>query len=372
MRHVNGRHGIQLNAIESIRGIAALMIVFYHFIKLVKFPLPDALAVISTGLDLGVPLFYTLSGFVLAYGYADQLIGRDAILSFYVRRLFRIMPLFYVMIALWTLVGWFLWDAVNSGRTLLFNVSFLFGLAPGEHESIVWAGWSIGVEMLYYLAFPLLSALLYNVRTSLAGLAVACFLSDYSYRTLGEAGFGSYAYMNVATHLPFFLAGVVCFRIWQRLDYVRHPSGWALLACSVGLAAMINASSIRAALMTVVSGHVLLIAWSAVFGTLVLASCIAENPLLERGPLRELGKLSFSLYLVHPILMAGMMQYDFSGRVSALVGTPDMAFLTGIVLTLALLWAISSVTFRYIETPGINLGRRISSRFRNRRLRTLV
>ena len=184
-------HGIQLDSIESLRGIAALMILLCHLALIVKLPLPQSLGFVATRFGLGVPLFYTLSGFVLAYGYADRLSDRTAIYSFYIRRLFRIMPLFYLMTALWIVVNWIVWNKTFSASTLLLNLTFLFGLVPGEHESIVWAGWSIGVEMLFYLIFPILSACLPNVRSALIGFSIACVVSAFIQTALKAADFGS-------------------------------------------------------------------------------------------------------------------------------------------------------------------------------------
>lgn len=65
----------QLKSLESLRGIAALMIVFFHLSHVMKVPLPNILSFIPNNFWLGVPLFYTLSGFVLAYGYAERLGG---------------------------------------------------------------------------------------------------------------------------------------------------------------------------------------------------------------------------------------------------------------------------------------------------------
>ena len=64
-------HGTQLHGIESLRGGVALMVLLYHVAELLKLAPPAYLGFVSTHFGIGVPLFYTLSGFVLAYGYAD-------------------------------------------------------------------------------------------------------------------------------------------------------------------------------------------------------------------------------------------------------------------------------------------------------------
>jgi len=152
-------HTRNLEGIEALRGVAALMVLLYHLVELLKVPLPGSLGFIRSHFGLGVPLFYALSGFVLAYGYSGNLRTPPDIRAFYIRRFFRIAPLFYSMLCAWLIVNWIVWQSKPSLVPLLLNVTFLFGLVPGMHESIVWAGWSIGIEMLFYLMFPVIALL---------------------------------------------------------------------------------------------------------------------------------------------------------------------------------------------------------------------
>jgi len=207
---------LRLESIEALRGIAALLIIFYHLIALAKLPLPPELNIIRTHFGLGVPLFYTLSGFVLSWGYAERLkLGQDAIISFLIRRFFRIAPLFYGILIGFRGLGSLLWNWSDSGLSLLLNFTFLFGLVPGQHESLVMAGWSIGVEMIFYLIFPVLIILLRNVYLSIAGLALACFLSGAAWDAFNAAGLGSFAYMNLLTQMPFFVSVLLGYRVLQ-------------------------------------------------------------------------------------------------------------------------------------------------------------
>ena len=107
---------------------------------------------------LAVHVFFVLSAFALAYSATQSPTGYGAYL---VKRFFRIAPLFYVLVA-WAIYrgGWPDW------ATLAANLTFTFNLVPGMHLSLVWAGWSVGVEMLFYLVFPFL---LMSLRPHLVG-----------------------------------------------------------------------------------------------------------------------------------------------------------------------------------------------------------
>lgn len=337
------------------------MVLLYHLAELMKIPLPGSLGFISTHFGLGVPLFYTLSGFVLAYDYADRLDGRTQIRRFYVRRLFRIAPLFYTMLALWLLANWIVWNRTFSLQTLFLNISFLFGLVPGEHESVVWAGWSIGIEMLFYLLFPVIAVLVPNLRTALAGFIVACVLSAAVFSTFSAAGLGSYAYMNFGTHLPFFMGGVLAFRVWQAMRFARLQSlGWGLLAAAALLALTVAGSDQLYTLLSrfgVERG-----VWAIVFGMLLLSACYARNPVLESGLLRNLGRLSLSLYLLHPMVMVTLIKLDFPKHVAQLTNTTMANFLIASAISIGLVWICSILSFRLVESPGIEFGRRLARR----------
>ena len=110
----SGKALARVDGVEALRCIAAVMIVVFHTVALSRMVIPSYLDVIRTHFGLGVPLFYTLSGFVLAYGYADSLGTRDQVVRFYIRRFFRIAPLFYLMVGVWILFSKLRWGISRS------------------------------------------------------------------------------------------------------------------------------------------------------------------------------------------------------------------------------------------------------------------
>lgn len=347
----------QLKSLESLRGIAALMIVFYHLSELLKVPLPNALDFISNKFWLGVPLFYTLSGFVIAYGYAERVNSANQRLKFYIARFFRIAPLFYTMLAILTLWTWGAHRQVIGFQTLILNITFLFGLVPGKHESVVLAGWSIGIEMLFYILFPLFAATIKTIRGVVAAFIIACCLSALVRWQMGQT-FGSYGYMNLLTHLPFFMAGIGGYRIWQLNEFSQNRAGWLLLWSSLFLS-MVFVSNIIPALNNLL-GLIYLDLWALIFGALILSVCLVSFTPLEHPALRRCGELSFSLYLLHPMLMLTLVKLQLVGWLSARFTNEWLVFASASLITASLLWGLSNITYRLVEIPGIALGRRLA------------
>lgn len=352
----------RLDSIESLRGVAAFLIVMYHLVELLALPIPSSLNVIRSHFGLGVPLFYVLSGFVLAWGCADRLAGgQEQIVAFYVRRFFRIAPLFYAVLVLWRGVGSLLWSWSTPSQSLVLNVSFLFGLVPGEHESLVMAGWSIGVEMLFYLVFPVLLVFLRGVISTAAGFLLACVLSAAVFNAFEAIGQGAYGYMNLFTQLPFFIAGMLCYQLWRARCFERGPVGWWCLAfAAIMVSLLVQGSFLQTILRDLRFGAMYRNVWALVFGALIYGACAARPLLLERGPLRWFGRLSFSVYLLHPIVMVFMIK---QGMATWLIGLGQwQGFLAGSLIALALIACLSYVSHRWIELPGIAMGNRLLAR----------
>lgn len=355
----------RLAGIESLRWVAAAMIVIYHTVEMAKFPIPSELNVIKTHFGMGVPLFYTLSGFVLSFGYLEVLERREQIRSFYLRRFFRIAPLFYVMLGVWMIYSRLESPTYAVGPfEFLLNVSFLFGLVPGREESLVAAGWSIGIEVLFYLIFPVVAAIVTTPMAAAIAFVVFAVVSSLTFNKLQSLDIGFYAYGNLLTHLPFFLCGVLVYLIWRKDGFrVRRVAGASLLG-GVAFASWMLIYW-PAAYAFLVSYHVVDLvraAWALVLGSLILAICYWPSPVVTNRVTRYLGTISFSLYLLHPFVIAVSM--DQQRRMASALGDGFLALGARLLFVFAVVIGLAVLTFRFVEKPGMTLGKRLTARSR--------
>ncbi len=359
----------RFETLDALRGLAALLIFVFHFFalypagQLVQFASVNQ--VVLSYFATGVPLFYALSGVSLYIGFFRNRSTPGFARGFYLGRFFRIAPLFYTATLIWFLI--FLSRGVVPGfDRIITTLSFLFNLLPGYHESFVAAGWSVGVEMLFYAVFPLLVARVTSARTALAFLAVMGATAAVALRLLTVAfPHSSYPGLSVLVHGHYFAAGIAVFFLantWLRVKSTDSrsrflPVGALIFAlASIGL---IGSGWLRAfspfkepSLMTVI--------WVLPIMALLFSACTIRPSQGWLRPFARLGEWSFSLYLLHPVVLYFVFEY-LKGHPAS--GPPaPREFLLYFLFSLAVLIALSAVSFRWIEKPAMDFGRRLARR----------
>ncbi len=94
---------------------------------------------------------------------------------------------------------------------------------------------------------------------------------------------------------------------------------------------------------------------------LILAICIWPNPLCVNPLTTGMGRISFSLYLWHPLIVKMLMEV-YAGS-AALFGSGLLNFLICAGITLGLVSLVAHISFRMIEVPGIQFGKGIANRY---------
>src|SRR5579872_549875 len=147
-------------SLDLLRGVAILLVLLVHCAQMTTSIIPGLESFALKYAELGVQLFFIVSGYTMMLTYGDR-VDFAAISSFYIRRAFRIVPLFWVAIVFYVVItkgeGVKFWapDGI-SAKDVLLTALFLHWCSPTALNSVVPGGWSIAVEMQFYLLFPLL------------------------------------------------------------------------------------------------------------------------------------------------------------------------------------------------------------------------
>jgi peptidoglycan/LPS O-acetylase OafA/YrhL len=348
----------QIKPLTGLRAVAAIWVVLEHFQQPLYTLLPASLHFerwIDAGY-LGVEVFFILSGFIIAYTYTNALapFGWQAYRRYVTARFARIYPVHAVTLAaVLTLVlaaaGFN--RALNSSETYTWG-SFLGNVVLLQGFSLIgaWNGpaWSITCEFAAYLLFPLLAVTLVKIKRAhiafatalvIAGLGTASMIS-YQAATDSSLFTGAIPWMRIGIE---FTTGALLYTGWSNL---RRTSGkrWDALA--------IGAFGLGVVLLGLTPGVPWTLLLIPVIGLFVLGCAGSTGPLaavFQFGPAQWLGRISYSLYMVHFIVLnvcSKLVPWQHYSDANALVRTSVA------VLYFAAAIVAAAGIYYFIEEPG--------------------
>lgn len=360
-------------AIEGLRGYLALWVAIGHAFQMAGyFDLPGPFKIVMKG-AVAVEIFMIVSGFVITHLLTTK---EESYGRYVVRRFFRLYPCFvlccligYLIIPLmsdfvqsrdWSGPAWTPYvDSIvqledqqrdNFWAHLGLHAVMLHGLVPGEvlpraPMTFLPAAWSISLEWQFYLVAPLVLAMI-RTPARAAVLIVVCMGLFASYR-LGV--FGSF---EVASHLAGNI-GPFAVGIASRLalPHLRKVSANALTpAMFAGAAALVLLYKEALTLLLWLPFYCFLV-WGQGRGL----SGKAFDLLFSSKAVVWAGTISFSVYLLHrPVQVLAVTLVE---RLAGVLSQPETLAVQFVAtaLTLPLGW----LTYRFVEKPGMALGRRV-------------
>ena len=361
--------GGRLAFLDCLRGWAALSVILYHtaLIPTPALQIPAWVAPVVLDGGTGVTLFFIASAFSLCRAARPgEERGRE-LAAYAIRRLFRIAPLFYAILAVSIVRDVWVFAVWHGAPTVIANALFVFNLWPGHETGIVWASWTIGVEVLFYGVFPLLASRVKTVAA--ASIVVLLCLSAAALwplllhlTSLPQDQADAQAQFGVLRQLPLFAMGVLAYRVFERYIEPRGlpwQAGGALLA-----AALYSFVLMWSGRLTAPPFHDVYFWPGAIYSLVVLGLAIYPVRILVNGVMTFLGRVSYSLYLLHPLIVYALIPVY---RTIQNRGWPvTLSFGLCFVLTIGLTVTASIVTNRLIEVPGMRLGGRLANRLTNR------
>jgi exopolysaccharide production protein ExoZ len=316
-------------SLDLLRSVAILLVVLVHCQEESSGVVPGLTWFAREFGGLGVQLFFIVSGYTMMLTFGDR-VDLAAARSFYLRRFFRIAPLFWVAIVFYLLVTRgrgitnFAPDGVGVSDVLL-TFFFLHSASVTAYNSVVPGGWSIAVEMQFYLLFPLLiylfrrrnGAMLCYALIALVSVIGQFVVEPNLIPRLAASLPASQAYLAEGVFTSWLPHQVICFGFGILLyDYIELKNRPAFGALFLLGAALVSPQGAEVALLAALALGVLIsnvsLSWMTVLGRhsyaiylvhFAVVSFIAALSPIGLVPLLVLVtavSLAFSYYLIEP------------------------------------------------------------------------
>ena len=288
--------GANLKPMEGLRGFAVFLVLLVHYVTLSSpwiAPLSTTARVadaMHTVGNSGVDLFFVLSGYLI---YGTLITREQRFLPYMRRRVLRIYPTFSAVLAMYVLLSVAVPEEsklpeapAEALRCIAENFLLISGLM--QHGSIITVSWSLSYEMAYYLSIPLLIAA-FRLRERSVQWRVLFFTTLLTLSAFYCTAFGG------PLRLIMFIAGIY---LHEALNRVKAPTNTlAAAALLVAIAALLLplAAIVKTGMLFLAFFVLCLCCFGDPRGWLARAFCV--------GPLRWLGNMSYSYYLLHGLAL---------------------------------------------------------------------
>jgi peptidoglycan/LPS O-acetylase OafA/YrhL len=322
------------------------------FYRRFHLPIPWLWGAIAKSGAAGVDLFFALSAFLITSILLREReqTGGISLRRFYLRRVLRIWPLYFLLIALGVVLAHTMakqrlpWYYVAG--YLLFVGNWVHAVF-GRPESICSPLWTVSIEEQFYLIWPLLMKMLRR-----RGMIVAAIVT-FLLATVCRVGFmlagssGGFIYYGSVSRCDSLALGILLALFADRLPRLTRRVRWLLLAGGllgwVASSAWLNEQPGPVDIRMVLGRLIVSLAAGA-----ILYACLHSHSKLVRGEwVVRLGKISYGLYMLHLtgiLIMLSLFRPVWGWQ---LLATKALGFVMTVILALA--------SYRWVESPFLHL-----------------
>lgn len=355
--------------LESLRGLAACLVILYHS----PFNVGDQATSFNSNSYLFVDFFFVLSGFVMALAYTGRIREGLSFKSYFILRLGRIYPLHISILFLWVLYVLFLQLVYLMGfsdfdQSSEYDFGALFShilliSSLGVEDSLSWnyPSWSISAEFFTYIVFYVLifvfdkkDSILFPVCIFASAYALLVYLAKDNLDLTYDYGF--------LRCLAAFYVGVMVLRLYERSKgskFVEKNVSLLEFGCVFGSAVS----------LLFVGFHLLY--FIPVIILFALSIYVFANQtsgflgkILELTPFRKIGLWSYSIYMLHALVLEGvaiLFQSILKLDIDSISGVYSF-IINGLILLCVIF--VSQYFYRFIENSFRSKSRELAEAYK--------
>jgi peptidoglycan/LPS O-acetylase OafA/YrhL len=347
----------RISHLDGLRGIAVLLVFFSHTAGR-GFALHPSLNFMGLG-HIGVYLFFVLSAFFLGNGLFNEEINCVSVSRFYIKRIFRILPLYYSLL----IVVFLCQQIFQYENTRYLHISggvkgFLRHLFLYQGDGVFW---SVVVEMQFYIVVPFIILLLVKYKEkALVFLWIIALINFLLYTSKYMKWPFSTSIISVITpndrgngwYLDLFMGGITAsYFLKYHLEVLeRNRRKIALISLFLFLSLILTT-------VILVSKDFLIfhepfykfryisLLYALIFGFFTLSVYLGNpaNKILDNTLIKHVGIWGFSVYLLHMAVFQFVNLFNFSPQI-------------GFFLSLAILMFVSYLSYTFIEKKSLWFG----------------
>lgn len=359
-------------ALDGVRGMAALMVMGYHFFLINSSVLPEgtiyqSLSRFAAHGATGVDLFFVLSGFLITRILLATRERHDYLPSFYIRRSLRIFPLYYLYLG----IHYCLMPYLNNGPIVSFAKQWPYWCylqnIPVAHSGLAAEGpghfWSLAVEEHFYLLWPLVVLVVPPRSLGVAcGGVIALALATRLAFELTWSSISYTVYFFTPCRIDALGIGALL-ATWEYNGalpvYRRHFLGAAFtLSASLAIFLVLfggkGVFGVYALRFTLIASF-----YGCVIGLISIGTGTIAARVLSSSLLRRTGQISYGLYVYHPLVYAQFVPYTRHSGLSlattlaaSVVGTYVVAWLSYRLFEAQFLRLKDRYTYRTVRRTG--------------------
>ncbi|WP_311746632.1 acyltransferase family protein [Proteus penneri] len=358
----------RLDSIQVLRGIAAILVVLFHFRHYINdvYPVSDLGDRLFLFGEAGVDLFFVISGFIIVYSSVNK--EKNSFSEFIIKRIFRLYPLYFFVLTIYLL-------AYHDEIFLVTNLIKSYLLIPIDYNgkgpwfglSTIYTAWTLTYELYFYLIFSFAILISHKYRALICTLIILIVMTGSQlliYNDLfinpitSKGDFSGFFYNFIFTSSPLiidFIYGMFiayAYIFYDKLNIrFKIITFISILLLSISIIYMLSSAT----------GKVGPLNWGLCSVGIVFSLLIITKNTDIKYPtfLIYLGEMSYSIYINHVVVKK--VAFSYIGPLGLFKsGDGALILFSLVIITLC----ISYGTYNFIEKPSVKLGRNLAEKIR--------